>query len=452
MQAVRVGASWNDEGLDFWRATCYQYLPQPPRSAADFILPRGLSRASPINVYILPPMCVDAALRNVTFARSVNLAVVTVRQGPHVQSFPAEREDGEAFIDIEEHPKDVFCVVHMKDGGVYEASHIFSLDGRAVISQTTLVFAPSAWKHGATVLANRGRCEGDKIRLYCRLHSGDLVHLDVEGRFVEIADSWASLRESGEPWKDFPIAKISKRQNKWAMNCLGTADSDQEAFIVSARAGRDTVAVAEDHMPGKSTVAEFCCLWESRKQSSEVLPEEVEGIWAQYTSLVVHHDHEQQPAAREKAVWPTELLSLGLESEVYLSGRVDSFKDCTCRNQFISRYIWETTKEIRTPRQVASRLLKLKRACYVKDSTKQAIARPKLERKLRRQMSGREVTNRTRSFEILLAVPYRGFANVDLGDGESCVSRLRSEESFGGKEMLPRRIGGVFEACMATAM
>ncbi|KAJ6501437.1 hypothetical protein C8R47DRAFT_1211017 [Mycena vitilis] len=199
LRAVRVGVSWNDDGLDFWRATCYQYLPQPPRSVADFVVPETLSYTSPINVYILPPMSPTAALSNVGCASSANSTVVTVRRGSHVQCFSAERDLDGTFIDIEEHRQDVFCVVHLKDRGVYEADQIFSSDGRALISKTSLLFAPSAWKHGATVLSNRGRV-GDKTRLYCLLRCGDLVEVDVDSRFVVVADGWSSLKDDGEPW------------------------------------------------------------------------------------------------------------------------------------------------------------------------------------------------------------------------------------------------------------
>ncbi|KAJ7806007.1 hypothetical protein B0H13DRAFT_1929838 [Mycena leptocephala] len=190
---VRVGPSGADSGFEFVRSTCYQFLPQPPRSAEDFIIPPIINTAGPINKYILPPMDIETALAAVACAPgpSESFTIITIRRGPWKTCFRTDRiPRQESFIDLYFHQYDVFCAVFLREGGIYEAVSLYSSDGYRIIWDRTLIFAPSAWVHGAEVLANRGSVSGDKTRLLCRLQCGDLVTLDVESIWVGIEEGW----------------------------------------------------------------------------------------------------------------------------------------------------------------------------------------------------------------------------------------------------------------------
>ncbi|KAJ7821166.1 hypothetical protein B0H13DRAFT_2377532 [Mycena leptocephala] len=204
LRVIRVGEPWSRAGLEFWRSTCYQYLSLPPGSAEDFILPHPIRPRCPINMCILPPTDRDSALRSVSYASGgppTTFPVLTIRRGAHVTSllaFGIEREEG--FLDSRYHVYDIFCAVFLAEDGAYEVAQLYSSDGRPVITETSLIFAPSAWNYGARVLANRGRLPGRKNRLLCGLESGNLILLDVDSSFVAIQEGWASVDASGCRW------------------------------------------------------------------------------------------------------------------------------------------------------------------------------------------------------------------------------------------------------------
>ncbi|KAJ6510134.1 hypothetical protein C8R47DRAFT_1208180 [Mycena vitilis] len=197
---VRVGAA-DGSGLEFTRSTCYQYLPQVPRSSADFLVPHTVDSSLPVNVYVLAPTSRETALDAVTYAREygdTSFAMVNTRYGREQGSFawdgvPLE----ETFFDVSRHRRDLFCAVFINDLGVFEVARIFSIRGQGVISATSLIFAPSAWRHAARVVARIGEVSRQTTRLLCRLSSGDVVKLVVDSAYVDVEDGWFAPEQGG---------------------------------------------------------------------------------------------------------------------------------------------------------------------------------------------------------------------------------------------------------------
>ncbi|KAJ6501452.1 hypothetical protein C8R47DRAFT_1067795 [Mycena vitilis] len=201
-RVVRVGAKGSGGCHTFTRSICHQFLPQPPGSAHDFLVPLFFDTRRPVNTFIMPPMDFYAAFSAVTCDPAVvPWTVVDIRHGHLSDRFLAKHiPQEEAFIDLDDHKDDIFCTVFLTESHTYEAVWLFSSDGCRMIHDTTAIYAPNAWRHGAEVLANRGPIPGNKSRLLCRLKSGDLVQFDVDTRQVGLETGWAKIRANGQKW------------------------------------------------------------------------------------------------------------------------------------------------------------------------------------------------------------------------------------------------------------
>ncbi|KAJ6562850.1 hypothetical protein DFH09DRAFT_1364348 [Mycena vulgaris] len=190
--------------LDFERITCHQYLPDLPLDeyeAQGFTIPNNIDPRRSVGSYLVPPSTRESAISAVT-------STSTSTQHSISASFSVSPDDGdgrsptpdspicpirrfcrvEVFIDA--NASDFFCAVFLTEAGVYEVARVFSIAN--VISQQSLIFAPSAWKHSATVIASAGAASDSLTRLVCRLESDDIVLLDVDTSLVGVPDGWVA--------------------------------------------------------------------------------------------------------------------------------------------------------------------------------------------------------------------------------------------------------------------
>ncbi|KAJ6510118.1 hypothetical protein C8R47DRAFT_1208162 [Mycena vitilis] len=127
--------------------------------------------------------------------------VVDIRRGNLSDRFFARHIPyEESFIDLNSHQNDIFCTVFLTESNAYEAVWVCSSDGFRMIWETTMIYAPNAWRHGAEVLANRGPITRDKTRLLCRLKSSEIVTFDVDSKQVGLENGWAKMKANGERW------------------------------------------------------------------------------------------------------------------------------------------------------------------------------------------------------------------------------------------------------------
>ncbi|KAJ7739516.1 hypothetical protein B0H16DRAFT_1465175 [Mycena metata] len=188
---------------EFTRSTCEMFIPQPPRSAWDFIIPFDMDPTWPVNTYILPPMRRDAAMQAIAYVSSSRVdfgTAVTTRRGPLTSlswSLHIPRQEG--FIDLAEHEHDLVCAVYLREDGVYEVVQSFSIVAFPMIRRNTLIFAPSAWEGGAEVLFREGQVSAGGARLDCVLRHNRFIQLHVNDSFVASFESGGpSLREDQE--------------------------------------------------------------------------------------------------------------------------------------------------------------------------------------------------------------------------------------------------------------
>ncbi|KAJ7665264.1 hypothetical protein DFH06DRAFT_1323658 [Mycena polygramma] len=190
-RVVRVGTQSSEAGLEFWRSTCFEFTPRPPlTSGARFDVSRMVNR------YIIPPLDYNTAVQAVAWGlvgQQSPLPVVTVGMCLTGESFV--KNDfchEESVIDPDMNPDALFCAVFRKPSGIYEVALVLSAGG-GLITKSCLIFAPSAWRHAAQVLANCGRVTENTHRLFCHLYDGEQFTLDVDSSYVDIEDGWQRL-------------------------------------------------------------------------------------------------------------------------------------------------------------------------------------------------------------------------------------------------------------------
>ncbi|KAJ7175522.1 hypothetical protein C8R46DRAFT_1030569 [Mycena filopes] len=155
VRVVRVGRRPTGAGMAFARLTVHKYLPQPPRSMSDFIVPPGIRTQLPIDRRLLPPPNRQVANSWLTYTMggpTHPCSHMLVRHGPDKMMVTVKIPQEEEFIDIRFHRSSVFCSVFTKVDGSYEVAQIFSDHGSPMILATTIIFAPCAWSGGAKVL------------------------------------------------------------------------------------------------------------------------------------------------------------------------------------------------------------------------------------------------------------------------------------------------------------
>ncbi|KAJ7750569.1 hypothetical protein B0H16DRAFT_1724497 [Mycena metata] len=155
LRVVRVGVQGTTAGWEFLRRTHAQYLPQRPRSMADFIVPNSIKTWRPINVFIDPPKSRKEATAAIIYTKGGPpnpRSFLEVRHGPHKTLHIVNIPRDEDFIDIRAHLADVFCSVFQIRKGVYEVAQIFASNGYPVIVETTQILAPGAWVGGAKII------------------------------------------------------------------------------------------------------------------------------------------------------------------------------------------------------------------------------------------------------------------------------------------------------------
>ncbi|KAJ7725037.1 hypothetical protein B0H16DRAFT_1472018 [Mycena metata] len=198
---IRVGDPSTYAGLEFRRTTCFQFLPQYPRSLEDFRFSSPLNILAPVNTFIIPPIERSEALSSVSFSPEPphnGLPFAWTRRGSYRTAlYTASVTLEEGVIDMRAHRTDIFCSVYYAEAGVYQVVHIYSCSGRPAVTENTLIFAPSAWAHGARVLANRGGHD-NITRLICKLVRGETIELRIDSEFINIQDGWAVQREDAE--------------------------------------------------------------------------------------------------------------------------------------------------------------------------------------------------------------------------------------------------------------
>ncbi|KAJ7783140.1 hypothetical protein B0H16DRAFT_1803421 [Mycena metata] len=196
---VKVGTANDRRVLEFWRLVAFQPLDLNPTyfptgDYADEYKPANL-----VN-YIIPPMNWETAMQAVTYGptlRRAHCTKVTLRHHQCTSAFYYPEIQREVFIDINHHRFDIFCSVFRKQDGTYDCVQTFSASGEQIVGATTLIFAPTAWKHGAKILANYGRTASEtKYRLLCVLPTEVLVTVHIESIYVELPEGW---RRQGEP-------------------------------------------------------------------------------------------------------------------------------------------------------------------------------------------------------------------------------------------------------------
>ncbi|KAJ6579173.1 hypothetical protein DFH09DRAFT_1310526 [Mycena vulgaris] len=187
-------------GLEFERVTCHQYLPLDECEAQGFTIPRTVDPRRSIDSYLVPPLTRESAISAVTFTSTQYSISASFSLPPDAGDVRSATPDPtichsirrfcpvEAFIDAD--ASDFFCAVFWKEAGVYEVARVFS--GANVISQQSLIFAPSAWRQSATVIASSGAASDSLTRLVCRLESDDIVLLDVDTSLVAVPDGWVA--------------------------------------------------------------------------------------------------------------------------------------------------------------------------------------------------------------------------------------------------------------------
>ncbi|KAJ7725049.1 hypothetical protein B0H16DRAFT_1736347 [Mycena metata] len=193
-RVVRVGSQGELSGLEFVRTTYFAYLPGPPRTLEDFTIPPYIDPLLPVETDILPPRTFGDALRavaSVTESSSRSLPTVLLRCGDTTEFFPSfDLQREESLIDLDLHPSDLFCAVFRKQCGAYQVALIFTSLPDGVVTTQSLIFAPSAWRHAAVVLAVRGVVDGSYRRLVCRLSDRRVILLDIECSRVDIEEQW----------------------------------------------------------------------------------------------------------------------------------------------------------------------------------------------------------------------------------------------------------------------
>ncbi|KAJ6507236.1 hypothetical protein C8R47DRAFT_1066117 [Mycena vitilis] len=200
-RAVRVGTLGAEAGLEFWRRTYLGLTPQPPILSSDgYVRPRfDMSRV--VNKYIMPPLDYTSAVQAVAWATTgpqSALPLVTLSiSGTIFLRNDIDRE--ESAVDTDMHPDGLFCVAFLKSSGVYEAAFVLCAGGDPVISESSLIFAPSAWKHAAQVLQNCGNVTGNKHRLLCQLEWIAPTETVEIARLLGVSDREMSLRGQSNP-------------------------------------------------------------------------------------------------------------------------------------------------------------------------------------------------------------------------------------------------------------
>ncbi|KAJ6507209.1 hypothetical protein C8R47DRAFT_1066094 [Mycena vitilis] len=183
---VRVGEQGTQTGLNFWRHTCLEFTPQSSGVAVRPLF----DETRLADRYIMPPLDHDAAVRAMSWMLSGDqptTTTITVGRGLTGTSFlSGDVLCQEAYIDLNIHRDCLFCAAFLKNVGEYEIAQLLSVDGRGAITMSTLIFAPSAWKHAARVLSYCGRVAENKDRLLCRLQSGEIFALDVRSEYVNL--------------------------------------------------------------------------------------------------------------------------------------------------------------------------------------------------------------------------------------------------------------------------
>lgn len=201
-QAVAVYSP--HERLEFTRTTCLEYLPYKSHEQcrdAGFTLPAGVDPNRPINKYIIPPLSRAAATESFISASNPTPPEMTPRilrltSGPRKPSLSTYKSLAQIGFPLESYitvrPSDLVCTAFLTSEGVYEIVASISPCGLKIASADSHIYAPSAWKNAATVIANFGQTGRNKTRLCCQLHCGRLVCIDWDKDSVAIADGWVA--------------------------------------------------------------------------------------------------------------------------------------------------------------------------------------------------------------------------------------------------------------------
>ncbi|KAJ7773152.1 hypothetical protein B0H16DRAFT_1714053 [Mycena metata] len=180
---IRVAVRGTNMGIEFTRTTCCEFFPH-----TGDIDGHTINSTIPENQYILPPMNYDTAIRSVERAASYRPACCTriaLRRGQlTTSSWTTRIQRVDTFVDLQKHLTDVFCTVFLNDNMEYEVVQVFSSDGERKISDTTLIFGPSAWNGGAELIANDTLLANGKAKLRCRTLDGKILKLNVDSRSV----------------------------------------------------------------------------------------------------------------------------------------------------------------------------------------------------------------------------------------------------------------------------
>ncbi|KAJ7750568.1 hypothetical protein B0H16DRAFT_1460674 [Mycena metata] len=201
-RVVKVGTAKDHRVLNFWRLTGYQ--PLGPTSHMYFPTGHYADEYKPTDLmnYIIPPMNWETAIQTVTQGptlRPTHCTYIALRDHQCTSAFYyPEIQREEIFIDINHYLFDIFCSTFLKQDGTYDCVQIFSASGEQTVGATTLIFAPTAWKHGAKILANYGRTANEtKCRLLCVLPTKVLVTIYIDSTYVELPEGWRRRAEPG---------------------------------------------------------------------------------------------------------------------------------------------------------------------------------------------------------------------------------------------------------------
>ncbi|KAJ7040619.1 hypothetical protein C8F04DRAFT_1177957 [Mycena alexandri] len=157
----------------FQRKVCHQFLPQSIAPfhalrcfeylAGGFVIPDGVDPGKPINTFIIAPASKDEALMTASSR--------VLDQTPYIP----RRGEIYVYVGI----STVFCAVFLREGGTYKITRVFYPSGPVLITDKTRIFAPCAWKDGASIVSQDTDVSRGENELYCRLDCGTLIRLNT---------------------------------------------------------------------------------------------------------------------------------------------------------------------------------------------------------------------------------------------------------------------------------